>query len=64
MHQNLGPIDRSIRLGAGVVATLNARATHGALAITLLAIATIAALSGTLGWALPYQLLGINTRKK
>jgi hypothetical protein len=64
MHQNVGTIDRSIRLATAVVATLSARATHGALAITLLAIAAIGAASGTMGWALPYQLLGIDTRNK
>jgi hypothetical protein len=64
MHQNVGTIDRIIRLIIAVIAVLSARTMHGALSVTLLIIAAIGAASGTMGWALPYQFLGISTRKR
>ena len=62
---NEGTWDRVLRLLAGIVLGYAAWVMWpGALAIVSLVIATIALVTGLVGWCAAYSLFGFSTRKK
>ena len=62
--QNAGPLDRTVRLVAAVIAAVVALQTHGAVAVVSWLVCIIGLVSGLSGLVLPYKLLGITTLKK
>jgi hypothetical protein len=60
MSRNIHPIERAIRVAVGAVVTSMAFVGP---ANRWFLLGLVLVVSGVLGWCLPYQLLGIDTRK-
>ncbi len=63
LHRNVGSLDRLIRLTLAAAAVVGAIATTGSISVVLWIVATIGLISGITGWALPYAILHMNTRR-
>ena len=62
--QNVGPLDRVLRLVLAAIALPIALRTHGVVSILCWGVFVVGLISGISGWAPPYQLLGISTLKR
>jgi hypothetical protein len=62
--RNVGTADRVIRLIIALVALVAALNTSGSVSIILWVVCAVGGISGILGYAPPYALLGISTVNK